>query len=77
MELSLCQGRISFHRDWLLNNTGADFSLLASMSQLVSHCHSLVSPLYQHGKEGGGVVPDGREREDTGKERSKEFVAAG
>lgn len=36
MELSLCQGRISFHRDWLLNNTGADFSLLASLLQLVS-----------------------------------------
>lgn len=25
MELSLCQGRISFHRDWLLNNTRSRF----------------------------------------------------
>lgn len=54
MELSLCQGRISFHIDWLLNNTGADFSLLASLPQLVSHCHSLVSRLYQQGVGVGG-----------------------
>lgn len=36
-------------RDWLLNNTGAGFSHLASLPQLVSHCQSLVSPLYQSG----------------------------
>lgn len=53
MELSLWQGRISFHRDRPLNNTGADFSLLAPLPQLVSHCHSLVSQLYQRVKRWG------------------------
>lgn len=62
MELSFCQGRISFHADWLLNNTRAELSLLASVPQLVSLCHSLVSPLYQHRKtvgwELGGFSPE-------------------
>uniref|UniRef100_A0A3Q1FPE9 Uncharacterized protein n=1 Tax=Acanthochromis polyacanthus TaxID=80966 RepID=A0A3Q1FPE9_9TELE len=55
------------HQD-TVSSDGANFSLLASLLQHVSRCHSLVSPLYQHRKS--------RAKGRQGAER-EEFVAAG
>lgn len=62
MELSLCQGRISFHKDWLLNNTGSRFLpglCSASACQSLSFtCFFPISAL----KDGGGANKKGRTR---------------